>query len=159
MQRRSSRHVALLLGCSLSLTAWSAESLQAGPDTDSGGPFGGAHWTERWQSLQLTPEQQQSIRELSNAYRPRWQELHARSGSIREKLMTATPDDVGYETATQEARHEASELASDLVALLSQMRIDVHAILTPEQRLELQEQMQHRQQRWEAWRSRARPSP
>jgi Spy/CpxP family protein refolding chaperone len=161
MPRRSSRHVALLLlGCPLTLTAWSAESVQADHDQTDSGPFGwSAHWNEHWQSLQLTPEQQQSIRELMSAYRPRWQELRARSGSIREKLMTATPDDAEYEAATQEARHEASELASELVSLLSQMRADVHAILSPEQRLQLQEQMQQRQQRWEAWRSRTGSSP
>ena len=131
-----------------------------GPVMDMGMGWGGpsGHGGEHWKGLNLTPEQQQAMQDVTRAYRPRWQELRTRGEAIREKLTAVSPDDSGYATATESASQDAAALAADVVTLMSQMRAEVHAILTPEQRAQLQQQMEQRRQRWDAWRSRERPA-
>jgi Spy/CpxP family protein refolding chaperone len=119
----------------------------------------GGHGMEFWKERNLTPEQQQSVQALKESFRPRWQELRTRGTAIREKLVAASPDDSGYAAATQSASQDAAALAADMVTLMGQMRAEMHAILTPEQRAELKQHMQERRQRWDKWRSRrARPT-
>lgn len=122
-----------------------------------GGPE--AHEMHFGYGLDLTPEQERAIQDVRAAYRPRWKELRARGESIRAQLTALSPDEADYATASQVASQNAATLAADVVLLASQMRADLHALLTAEQRAQLHQQMQERRQRWETWRSRWRATP
>lgn len=155
-----------------------AAAAQAGPSAGSDGPhrehhhpgMGGAPmgmmpWGgvegaggKMFDGLNLTDEQRQAISDLQQNYRPRWQDLRARAEAIRDAFSSVSPDDAGYAAATEKASRDTAELTGDVVTAMAQLRADMHAILTDEQRAQLQQQMQNRRERWESWRSRSRPS-
>lgn len=119
---------------------------------------GAAHDWHAWlQGLKLSPEQEQSIKSIAGRYRPRWSELKARGSAIRDQLAGVSPQDSSYATVTQQASQDAAELAADLINTLSQMRVEIDAVLTAEQRKQLKDQWNQRRQRFEQWRSQHQP--
>jgi Spy/CpxP family protein refolding chaperone len=155
-----------------------AAAAQAGPSAGSDSPHHPHHhpgmdgaamgmmpWTgvdgaggRMFHGLNLTAEQRQAISDLQQTYRPRWQELRRRAEAIRDAFSSVSPDDDGYAASTEKARRDIAELAGDVVTAMAELRADIHAILTDEQRAQLQQQMKNRRERWESWRSRSRPS-
>lgn len=113
---------------------------------------------ELWQDLDITPEQRETVRAIIRAHQPRWRELRAQASAIRGTLTETSPDDPGYAAATQDASQSAATLAAELVTLVSQMRAEIHAVLTPDQRLQLRQRMEQRRQRWDEWRQRSQPA-
>jgi Spy/CpxP family protein refolding chaperone len=123
-------------------------------------PFGDPAGTgaEMFGGVNFTDEQQQAIADLKQSYRARGEELRARAEAIRNAFSAVSPDDAQYAAATEKASQETAALAGDVVTLMAQLRAEMHAILTAEQRAQLQERMQNRRERWESWRSRTRPA-
>lgn len=124
-------------------------------------PWGGADGAGHamFGNLDLTAEQQQAIKDLQQAYRPRWEEFRARGDAIRESFTSVAPDDAEYSAATEKASRDTATLAGDVVSVMARMRADMHAILTPEQHAQIEQQMNDRRERWESWRSRTGQSP
>jgi Spy/CpxP family protein refolding chaperone len=130
----------------------------AGPGTGHEAPWSSLG-SELWQDLNLTPEQRETVRGVIRAHQPRWHALREQASVIRETLTETSPDDPGYAAVTQEASQSAATLAAEMVTLANQMRAEIHAVLTPEQRLQIRQRLEQRRQRWEAWRQRSRPAP
>lgn len=119
---------------------------------DSAGTTG--PWTARLESLGVTAEQRLAIQQVALRYRDRGLVLAQRGSAIREQWMSVAPDDPGYPQATEDAAATAADLAADGLRLLAEMRSEMHALLTPEQRQQMKEQAQKERQRWDDWRNR-----
>lgn len=140
----------------------------AGPMADcpmmgpGGGPMGpmsgGAPWLSRMEGLNLSAEQRAAMQQVFERYRTRGVELAQRGSSVRSELMDVAPEDAAYAAATERAAEAAAAIAADAVKLMSEMRGEMNAILTPEQRQQLRDRMAAKKQRWEEWRNRHRPA-
>lgn len=89
--------------------------------------------------LGLTPEQRQTIRGLFAAARPQMQALRDEFRANAEKLLATKPDDANYGNVVTEVSQASGELASRLVTEGSQLRAQVYAVLTAEQKAKLPE--------------------
>jgi Spy/CpxP family protein refolding chaperone len=148
------RHLILLLV--LCVPATQAAETRAHGDASPPGPGAWSHgdpaqWDQWFRDLHLAPEQKQSLRAIAESYRPRLWELRQRGEAIRDQLMQTSPQDPGYAGTTLAASQAAGALASDAVTLLSQMRVEMDAVLTADQRKALSEQWSKRKQRWDRW--------
>jgi Spy/CpxP family protein refolding chaperone len=125
----------------------------------AGGPMGGgAPWMSRMEGLNISAEQRAAMQQIFERYRTRGVELAQRGSGVRSELMDVAPEDPGYPAATERAAEAAAGIAADAVKLMSEMRGEVSAVLTPEQRQQLRDRMAAKKQRWEEWRNRHRPS-
>jgi Spy/CpxP family protein refolding chaperone len=124
----------------------------------AGGMPGGA-WGSKMESLGITPEQKSAIHAILERHKPGIWDLAQRGRGIRERLSAVSPDDPGYAEATEQAAVSAAEIAAEGVKLLSEIRAEVHLVLTPEQRQQLREHSDADQKRWDEWRARHRPVP
>ena len=123
-----------------------------GPDGVEG------NWLARMEDLRLTPEQRKAIQAIADHYRALGTAAAQRASGIREQLLGASPDDPGYADATDKASEAASLLAADAVRLLSELRAEVHSVLSEEQRQRLKERGTEERARWDEWRSRHKPA-
>ena len=89
--------------------------------------------------LNLSIEQQDSLRGLIAEFEPSWESLSARARAGRAKMMGMTPDDPKYALATQEASQQAAAIAAEMVLLTSDFQARAYALLTEEQRQRLEE--------------------
>jgi Spy/CpxP family protein refolding chaperone len=130
----------------------------AGPMGPMGGMGGGAPWMSRMDGLNISAEQRAAMQQIFERYRTRGVELAQRGSGVRSELMDVAPEDPGYPAATERAAEAAAGIAADAVKLMSDMRGEMNAILTPEQRQQLRDRMAAKQQRWEEWRNRHKPA-
>jgi Spy/CpxP family protein refolding chaperone len=107
--------------------------------------------------LDLTPEQRQQIQALRERYQARGHDLRQRAADIREQLLNATPDDPAYADVTARSAEAAALLAADLVRFASELRAEVHGLLTPAQREAIKTRLREKRERWEQWRQRHQP--
>lgn len=129
------------------------------PGAGTMGPMGGgAHWMSRMEGLNLSAEQRAAMQQVFERYRTRGVELAQRGSSVRSALMDVAPEDPAYAAATDNAAAAAAAIAADAVKLMSEMRGEMNAILTPEQRQQLRDRMAEKKQRWEEWRNRHKPA-
>ena len=89
--------------------------------------------------LELTAGQRGSIRSLMERELPRMQELREEQFANRQRLIDASPYDVDYDSVVQEVAEANGRLTAEGVRLRGQLRAEVHALLTPEQRLKARE--------------------
>lgn len=108
------------------------------------------------EELDLTPAQHAAIKEIANRYRTRGMDLAQRASDMREQFMDVSPDDAAYADATARSAELASALAADAVRLASELRAEIHGVLTPAQRELLEQRARERRQRWDDWRERHR---
>ncbi|MBS0375566.1 MAG: Spy/CpxP family protein refolding chaperone [Proteobacteria bacterium] len=87
--------------------------------------------------LALTPEQRQTIHGFFEQARPDFERLHAELRANSEKLLATAPDDPAYQTVVASTSQAAADLASQFVLEASQLRAQVHSVLTPGQRAKL----------------------
>lgn len=97
--------------------------------------MGGLHRALR--ELDLSPEQKETIRGIFEQARPQFQSVHEAMRANAEKLMEANPDDANYSTIVNEVSQAAGDIATGLVQQMSQVRAQIHAVLTPEQKAKL----------------------
>jgi Spy/CpxP family protein refolding chaperone len=100
-----------------------------------------AHWGDE---LGLTGQQKTDIQIIIADYMPRYRDLAKIGRETATGLMRMSPDDPQYITETQKASATAASSAAELVTLMSEMRGKLHAVLSSEQRLKLQELLQSR---------------
>jgi protein CpxP len=139
---------------------------QPGWGEHRGGPMGafaGPRAEFMFEALDLTPEQRDAVEAIQATYRPQLQALQDSGRATRQALAQTAPDAPDYATVVAEASQAAAEHASQLVLLTAEMRRELHAVLTPQQRqkaLELRNTMrEQREQRFQERRERRRPGP
>jgi Spy/CpxP family protein refolding chaperone len=118
----------------------------------------GGPWMSHMEDLGLTAEQRAAMKQVFERYRTRGSELAQRGSAVRSELMNVSPDDSGYVAATANAAEATAGIAADVVRLMSEMRKEVHAILTEEQRQKLKERAAADRERWQEWRDRHKPT-
>src|SRR5262245_3278172 len=133
---------------------WAGHDHGPGPDMFGGGFFGPDVMGRMGDQLGLSAEQRQSIKSIFDAARPQMQSMRDTMHSNLDKLRSTQPDDPKYATVVAQVSQSASELASRMVTESSQVRSQVYALLTKEQKAKLpqiqaqmQDQMQQRFQR------------
>jgi len=87
--------------------------------------------------LGLTPEQRQAIRELLDQARPGLTQLHRQMQAGAELLARTAPDDAAYQSVVANVSQSTADLAAQYVLQASQLRSQVHGVLTPVQRTQL----------------------
>jgi Spy/CpxP family protein refolding chaperone len=87
--------------------------------------------------LALSPEQRQTIRGFFEQARPGFDGLQAELRASSDKLLATAPDDPAFQTVVASTSQAAADLASQFVLQASQLRAQVHSVLTPEQRVKL----------------------
>jgi Spy/CpxP family protein refolding chaperone len=146
---------AILLG--LALAGAVGMSATAADRADRGPPDGGrdmvmpgmmgSHGMERFgQKLGLSAEQQASLKAIMDAARPEMDSIRADMKSNRETLRNADPGDPTYATTVANARNVAADVAGRMVTATSQVRANVWAVLTPEQRIKAKAMQAERSQ-------------
>jgi Spy/CpxP family protein refolding chaperone len=100
--------------------------------------------------LGLSDAQRQSIRGLFESARPAMQQRRERMRANAELMRRTQPGDPDYRAIVERVSRGAGELAESAVRDAAELRAQIWAVLTPEQRTKLQQlQEQRRSQREE----------
>jgi Spy/CpxP family protein refolding chaperone len=127
----------------------------ASPDIQSGGMmqhFGTAgdaeHQMPAWVAeLGLTGQQKADIQIILGDYGPRFRDLAQIGRDTARSLLSMAPDDPEYIARTQDASALAASSAAEIVTLLSELRGMLYAVITPEQRAQLQTKLEEMQKK------------
>jgi len=87
--------------------------------------------------LNLTAEQQASIKAIYTAAKPQMQSLHATMKANHLKMMQTTPDDPNYASVVAEVAQSNATLASERTTQSSEIKAQIYALLTPAQKTQL----------------------
>jgi Spy/CpxP family protein refolding chaperone len=121
-----------------------------GPRGPGGGPGdgmfgGGPRMLEHLATeLGLTDAQRQQIRGVFESAKPEMQQVQEQMRSNFEKLEATKPDDPNYAAVVSEVSKNAADLASRRVTDGAQLRSQIWAVLTPDQRTKLAALQQQR---------------
>lgn len=143
---------ALICGCLTALCLGATAQAQipdllsgASPDRVYGhysghpGQFMPAEMFSGWaDELGLTGQQRTDIQIILADYGPRFRDLTQLGRDTATKLLETPPDDAGYISMTQEASALAASSVAELITLLAEMRGKLYAVLTPEQRVQIE---------------------
>ncbi len=99
--------------------------------------------------LGLTSQQQTDIQIIMSDYGVRFRDLAKLARQTAGELLEMAPDDPGYRAKTDEAAALAASNAAEVVVLLAEMRGKLHAVLTPEQRVLLQQKLDEKKRQLE----------
>jgi Spy/CpxP family protein refolding chaperone len=91
--------------------------------------------------LDLDETQRQEIRNIMEAAKPSFSTLRERSRDSRQAFLALDVSDPDYGANLQDLSAQSGELAAELTLLAGQLRADVSAVLTDEQRQKLEERM------------------
>jgi protein CpxP len=95
--------------------------------------------------LKLTADQQQKLRGVFESARPEMEQVRERARENAAKLRAAQPGSANYDAVVSEVARNAGELATRAVTNGAQLRAQVWAVLTPEQRTQLEARQAQRQ--------------
>ena len=95
--------------------------------------------------LQLTADQQQKIKGVYESARPEMEQVRDRARANADKLRAAQPGSGNYDAVVSEVARNAGELATRAVTNGAQLRAQVWAVLTPDQRQKLETLQTQRQ--------------
>ena len=127
------RCTGFLLPATLFLAALVATGATAHP-----GPMEGAEHFGRFQDMMaavdLTPEQREAIHQIMAASRQEREALRGESRAVREGLVALNPGDSDYAVQADALADAAGQLLAWRIRAMSQIRAEVYALLTPEQR-------------------------
>lgn len=87
--------------------------------------------------LQLTDDQKQKIKGVFESARPEMDQVRELGRQNAEKLRATKPGDKNYDSVVAEVARSAGDLATRAVTNGAQLRAQVWAVLTPEQRTRL----------------------
>jgi Spy/CpxP family protein refolding chaperone len=88
--------------------------------------------------LALSADQQQKLKGVFESARPEMEQVRDRARENADKLRSAQPGSANYDAVVSEVARNAGDLASRAVTNGAQLRTQVWAILTPEQRQKLE---------------------
>jgi Spy/CpxP family protein refolding chaperone len=124
------------------------EGMRMGMD---GGGMGMAGWGMHPRMLErmagelgLTDAQRQSIRGLFDAARPAMEKRREQMRADAELMRRTQPGDRDYQAVVERVSRSAGEMASRAVSDAAQLRTQVWAVLTPEQRTKMQQLQEQR---------------
>jgi Spy/CpxP family protein refolding chaperone len=113
--------------------------------------------------LQLTEDQKQKLKGVFESARPEMNQVRELSRQNAEKLQAVKPGDRNYDAVVSEVARNAGELATRAVTNGAQLRAQVWAVLTPDQRQKMEtlqaQRREARKARMEQRRERLRSAP
>ncbi len=113
------------------VAAAAAPAAMPGPHAHGWGP-------ERlYSQLNLTAEQQASIKAIMTAAKPQMQSMHAQMKANHLKMLQTTPDDPNYASVVAEVAQTNATLASQRTTHMSEIKAQIYALLTPAQKTQL----------------------
>ena len=90
-----------------------------------------------YSQLNLTAEQQASIKAIMTAAKPQMQSMHAQMKANHLKMLQTTPDDPDYASVVAEVAQTNATLASQRTTHMSEIKAQIYALLTPAQKTQL----------------------
>jgi len=114
---------------------------------DDGPSLGGGHLKQMAKELQLTPQQQQQLKDIFAKNRPQGEPLRKQFMEERRVLHTLTEADTIDDAAIRAQVAKMSAVAADMAVHRAHVAREIRTILTPEQiakQKELQEQRDKR---------------
>lgn len=120
---------------------------------ERGGHFGGLRGVE------LTDAQKASIKQLRQSFGERTKSLREQLHTKREELRQAESGTTFNEALATQKLTEAAGLQAKLMAEEFKLRQDSLALLTPEQKTQLEQRRQQHEQRREQWKAQRSTAP
>ena len=121
-----------------------------------GGHFGGGFG---FHGIELTDAQKASMKQLREAFGERTQSLREQLHAKRQELRQAESGATFNEQLAAQKLAEASTLQAKLMAEEFKLRQDSLALLTPEQKAQLEQRKQQREQRRAQWKAQRNATP
>ncbi len=90
-----------------------------------------------YRKLNLTTEQQASIKAIWTAAKPQMKSLHEQMKANHLKMMQTKPDDPNYANVTAEVAQTNATLASQRTTQDAELKAQMYAVLTPAQKTQL----------------------
>jgi len=157
MTRLKSFALPALMACTLSTPAFAQSADQGGQPQEPGkqnfGRFHGRHGrgeSHVWQRLSLTEAQKKQMKQIREGYRERTQSLEQELRAKKEQLRQANQSDTFNEALATQVLTESAALRARLMGERFKMRQEMVALLTPEQRSQLEQMReQHKMKRAE----------
>ncbi len=119
--------------------SWQGHGHHGGMHGDFGsGPgemFGG--FGPALKQLNLTDAQRQSVHSIMAAEHPQMQKMHEQMHTMLQTFETTLPDDPNYATVVAQATTQSQEMAAQMVKHVSDMRTQIYALLTTDQKKQL----------------------
>jgi len=110
-------------------------------------------------ALELSPEQEQTIRAVMTEAKPRFQALRSSARETRQTLMAANPDDPNYATDVAAASQASAGNAAELVTLAAEVKVQIYAMLSDDQKAKASELMANMGERRGRFKRRGRRGP
>jgi Spy/CpxP family protein refolding chaperone len=108
-------------------------------------PHDGLRMMSALKQLDLTAEQQQSVRAVFDGNAEQRKALRERQRSNRDSLASTMPDDPNYPALIAAKK----QLAAEAIQQASDTQTQVFALLTPEQKAKVPQVLAERKARWE----------
>jgi protein CpxP len=119
-----------------------------------GGEFGrGGHFGGMFRGVELTDAQKASLAELRKGFGERTKSLREQLRAKHQELRQAESGTVFNEALATQKLTEAAGLQAKLMGEEFKLRQDSLAVLTPEQKTQLEQRKQQREQRREQWKA------
>jgi len=147
--RITTRLFAGIAAAAIAFSAAHAIAGERGHGHHGGGDAGMRYMHHVFEQLDLSPEQKETVKGIFTSAKPRLTALHEEMRDVRESLMDTSPDAADYSTVVDAASQKSGELASQIVLEMSQIRTQVHSVLTEEQKAQLPEIRAEMKQRME----------
>jgi len=114
------------------------------------GPHGWHHHAGHLLSkLNLTPEQQASVKAIMANAGPEMKSIHQQMRANSLKLQNTQPNDPNYANVVAEVTQANGALHSQMISQQAEVRAQVFKVLTPAQQTQLQALQAQRQSRWQ----------
>jgi periplasmic protein CpxP/Spy len=157
MTRFTSFALTAVMTCTLSMLAFAQSADQGGqaeePGKQSFGRFHGRHGRgagDAWQRLNLTEAQKTQMKQVRKSYRERTQSLHEELRAKKQELRQANQGETFNEALAAQVLTESAALEAKLMGERFKMRQEMLALLTPEQKNQLEQMReQHKMKRAE----------
>ena len=132
-----------------------------------GGKRGGGEWGERggrhfgggFRGIELTDAQKASMKQLREAFGERTKSLREQLRAKRQELRQAESGTTFNEAVAAQKLTEAAGLQAKLMAEGFKLRQDSLALLTPEQKTQLEQRKQQFEQRRKQWKAQRSTAP
>lgn len=128
-----------------------AGTASARPDHDGrhhGAHEGAGHMMRMFKGLDLSDDQRLQIDSILDANKADGHALRQRSKALREQMAELDPMAADYSTETQMLANQAAELKREQVLHGGELRRQIAAVLTEEQRTELKTRMEAKRERF-----------
>jgi protein CpxP len=125
-----------------------------------GGKFGGrGHFGGGFRGIELNDAQKASMKQLRESFGERTKSLREQLHAKRQELRQAESGTTFNEAVAAQKLTEAAGLQAKLMAEEFKLRQDSLALLTPEQKAQLEQRRQQRRQRREQWKAQRSTAP